>query len=454
MAIVGVAALLGLWSLGADAQTFEAALAQAYMTNPVLEAQHAQLRATDELVPQARAGYRPVMTASGSYGFEYSDGWKPSIAGAPPSTTRTDLRPSTFALQLTQPIYHGGSIAASVAGAENKVQAQRANVMTAEEQVLLNAATAFLDVVRDQSIVDLTTSNEQVVARQLEATGSAFRIGSVTQTDVSQAESRRAGATATRIQAQGNLTISRAAFQRTVGTIPGELAAPHPALVLPASLAEAIQAAQDDNPQVTAAQYSEAASRNAIDQDLGKLLPQIDFTASVIRSNDYKLQGDRLNNAVVMAQVTFPLYDAGLVPSEVRQDREATAEDQVRIDDIKRQVARSATSAWQAVATARANIQSYHSSVAAAAIALEGVRQELRVRTRTTLDLLNAQQELLNAQVNLVTAVHDELVAQFQLLYATGALSARQLNLPVPYFDPDANERNVRDRWWGTASLP
>lgn len=431
-------------SSAALSQSLEEALAQAYLNNPTIEAQRAQLRATDELVPQALSGYRPSAEASASYGWERQD------ARSSTGERRLTSNPGGVNISVTQPLYRGGRTVASTRRAENLVQAQRATLMSAEQSVLLDAATAYLDVVRDQAVVELNLNNVQVLQRQLDAFRDRFEVGEITRTDVSQAEARLARAVSDRIQAEGLLQASRAVFARVVGIAPGDLAAPSPEFQLPTSLDETVTLSQSNNPDVLTAQYAEQAAADAVDQVRGELLPEVGLRGTIGRNWDPSTTIDRADSASVTAQVTIPLYQAGVVSARVREAKHTAGQRRIEIEDARRQATENAIRAWEALTTARAAIRSRQAQVRSANIALEGVRQEADVGARTTLDVLDSEQELLDARVELVRSQRDEIVAAFQVLAATGQLTARQLGLPVQYYDPETYYGAVRDKWYGT----
>ncbi len=443
--LLGCALAALLAAQPSSAQTLEEALARAYQTNPQLDAGRAELKATNELVPQALSGYRPTVEATGSIGRQQRDVRSRGQSGDALS------QPRSVGVEVTQPLYRGGQTVASVRTAEARVQAQRANLLSIEQEVLLDVATAYLDVVRDQSVVDLTTNNETVLRRQLDAARDRFRVGEITRTDVSQAEARVARANADRIQAEGTLRASRAAYQRVVGDVPGKLAAPRARIALPASLDETVMIAQGNNPAVVAQEFVEEAARHTVDRIEGERWPQVGLSAGVTRGWDQGQQIDRSDTASVTANVRIPLYQGGLVEARAREAKYDASRARIEIETARRQASENAIRAWEALATARAAIESRRSQVRAAEIALEGVRQEAQVGARTTLDTLNAEQELLDARVTLVRAERDETVAAFQVLAATGQLNARQLGLPVEYFDVETDYNRTRGQWWGTS---
>ncbi|HSK38355.1 MAG TPA: TolC family outer membrane protein [Arenibaculum sp.] len=439
---VGLATLL--YVAPAAGQSLEDALAQAYMGNPTLEAQRAQLRATDELVPQALSGYRPNAEISAEYGIESTE------SRTQTGTVDRTTHPAAAALSVTQPLYRGGRTVAATERAESLVQAQRAALLSAEQEILLDAVVAYLDVVRDQAVVELNVNNVQVLQRQLDAFRDRFSVGEITRTDVSQAEARLARSLADRIQAEGLLQASRAVFTRVVGSSPGELDAPTPEFQLPGSLDETVTLAQENNPSVVASQYSEQAALGAVDQVRGELLPEIGVQGALSRSWEPQSSVSRADGASITAQVRIPLYQAGVVSARVREAKHTAGQRRIEIEETRRQVREAAIRAWEALTTARAAIRSRQSQVDAAEIALEGVRQEAVVGARTTLDVLDAEQELLDARVELVRSQRDETAAAFQVLAAIGQLTARQLGLPVEYYDPEIYYNEVRGKWYGT----
>ena len=439
------AALVGSTALvpAATAQTLEEALASAYANNPQLLASRAQLRATDERVAQARAGWRPTVTLSGTAGYSRTE--RQNVANDP-----TELQPRTATLSVSQPLFRGFRTTYGTQRARNEVQAERARMFSVEAQIFLDVATAYLNVLRDAAVLELTSSNEAVLTRQLSATNDRFRVGEVTRTDVSQAESRVAGARADRIAAAGQLQTSTQAYERLLGASPRGLVAPAIPGGLPTSQDEAQSAAMASNPIVLAAQFDEAASREAIDEVRGELLPSVNLVGELVQQREVQIGGSQTNIARATVQVSVPLYEAGSVYSRVRAQRQTNSQRQIQIEQQRRVAAESAAVAYQQLNTARARLVSLAAQIRATEIALEGVRQEAAVGSRTVLDVLNAEQELLNAQVSYVRSQRDELVAAYTVLGAVGQLGARQLQLPVELYDFEANYRDVEGRWIGT----
>ena len=417
------------------------ALTAAYQSNPSLQAQRARLRATDEGVAQALSGWRPEVELTGS-------GTRTRVrtnAGLGVSS-RT---PYSGTLSISQSIYEGGQTVAATSQAESEVEAARARLVSVEQDVLFDAVTAYMNVVRDESILELNINNEQVLSRQLEAAQDRFSVGEVTRTDVAQAESRLAGALADRRLAEGDLEVSRATYRQIIGTMPGTLTRPELPNAPVADGEQAASLADEKNPNVLAAIHDAAAAQTNVRAVTGELLPSVDVSANASRSRNQAIE-DRTNTTVsVTAAVTIPLYQTGFVSARVREAKQLAVRAQRLIDDARRSAIQDATSAWETLIAAQARIVALNSQVRAALIALDGVSQEATVGSRTVLDVLDAEQELLNAQVGLVGAQRDEVVAHFDLVAAVGGLTARGLSLPVDPYDEKEYYTTIRNKWWG-----
>jgi TolC family type I secretion outer membrane protein len=431
----------------ARGQTLEEALVAAYRNNPTLEARRARLRTADEQVPQALANWRPRVTALGEVGAR-----RLTQAGPQLPTTTDVLYPSTLRATIEQPLFRGGRTLAATRGAEHAVLAERARLLTVEQVVLRDAATAYTNVVRDQSVLELNILAEQRFARELEATKDRFQVGEVTRTDVFQAEARLARATADRIGSEGALEASRAVYRNLIGDSPGALVRPPVPEPLPASLDEATEAAIANNPSIYAEEFDERSALDRVDEVRGELLPSVSLAGSAEREMEQIREDGRFDTFEALVTVTVPLYQSGAVYSRVRAAKQAVAEQRREMDQARRNVIRDTTQAWSDLSTARAAIGSRTKEVEANQVALEGVRREAEVGARTVLDILDAEQELLNSQVNLVRAQRDEIVAAFDLRSATGALTAQLLDLPVEFYDAEQHYREVRGKWFGTSS--
>jgi outer membrane protein len=430
----------------ASAQTLTEAFAYTYNNNPQILAQRALLRATDEQVPQALANWRPTVTLTGTAGFE-----RAGIAARGSSTQFSSFEPRAADLRITQPLYRGGRTEAQTRQAINTVQSTRAQTLGVESQVFQSVAQTYLDVVRDQTLVEVNRSNEQVLRRQLEATQDRFRVGEVTRTDVAQAESQLAQATAQRINAEGQLEVSRANYARAVGHPPGRLVQPRERPVLPATRDEALTLAANNNPNVISAMFTELAARDNIDLVRGQLLPTINLVGDLNRSfaPSVSLQTTRQDTASAVLQLTMPLYEGGAIWSQTRAAEQTVGQRRGQLDDARRLAVQQATQAWETLQSARAAITSFGAAVRAAQIALEGIQQEALVGSRTVLDVLISEQQLFTTQSQLVGAQHDAALAEFNLAAATGRLIAPELRLPVQLYDMERHYRAVKDKWLG-----
>lgn len=451
--IRGLAATAAVMALAfaatpAGAQSLQEALAAAYASNPTLTGQRASQRATDEGVPQALSGWRPQVSFTGNTGWQntYTDTSGVTAIRNPPGTNTTT--PYQVTLQATQPLYKF-TTNPQIDSAEATVLAGRAALTSTEQSVLLNGTTAYLTVLRDGAVLELNRNNEQVLRRQLEATQDRFRVGEVTRTDVAQAEAALAGAVASRIQAEGNLITSRANFEQVFGFPPANLNQPALPGDLPRSEEEAWSLAQEQNPDYAAARYREIASKHDIDATTGNLLPQLNLVGQLNRSNETTTPNLTTDTAQVLAQVSMPLYEAGNIYSQVRQRKQVNSQRKLQVDETGRQIRRNAVSTWENLLTARANIESLEAQVNANRIALDGIQQEAAVGSRTVLDVLITEQNLLNSEVALVRARYDEAVASYGLKAVVGTMTAPGMKLPVELYDPTENYKRVRNKWLG-----
>lgn len=426
------------------AETLEQALARAYSTNPVLLAARAKLRAEDENVAQAISGWRPTVELSSDNATSHVN---TSGVTSPVSQNRS---PRTHTLTLTQSLYAGGGTVSETRRAKAEVQAERARTTGTEQDVLLSAATAYMDVVRDQAVLELNTSNERVLRSQLAAARDRFQVGEVTRTDVAQAESRLSRAISDRVQSEGNLAASRAAYLRQIGENPANVSKASPLGGLPANEAETIAKARAGSTDVVAANYDEKAARAYISVVRADMLPTLDLEGELKRRDQSSTKTNRSDSATITAQLTIPLYQGGGPASRLREAKQVASERRRTLDAATREAIEAATRAWEALQTARAQIQAFTAQVRASSIALEGVQQEASVGSRTVLDVLDAEQELLDAKVNLVRAERDEVVASFRVRAAVGELTAKSMALPVEIYNFDVHYNDVRGKWFGT----
>jgi outer membrane protein len=446
-----LAAIMAASSAAAvQAQTLTQALADAYNTNPQLLAQRALLRATDEQVPQALSFWRPTVNFTGQAGIS-ANSLQTRLEPPPTDRSHVQLRPNLLQFQANQPIYRGGRTEAQTRQAINTVESTRAQTLAVETSVFQAVAQAYLDVVRDQALVEVQRNNVEVLRKQLEATQDRFRVGEVTRTDVAQAESSLAQAQGTLVAQEGTLEISRAEYVRAVGHPPGRLILPRERPALPATREEALSLAANNNFNVISATFAELAARDNIDVVRGQLLPQISVVGTLSRSLDQatSFKGTLLNTAQIAAQLTMPLYEGGAIYSQTRQAEQTVGQRRSQVDDARRAAVQTATQFWSTLEAARASISSFAAAVRAAQIALEGVQQEALVGTRTVLDVLIQNNQLIATQSQLVTAQHDAALAEFNLAAATGRLIAPELKLPVKLYDMERHYKEVKDKWIG-----
>jgi outer membrane protein len=447
-----VAALLLARPGMAVADTLEWALVQAYQNNPTLNAQRANLRAQDEAVPQALSGYRPRVSLTATVGNQYQQTLSKAVTPAGPvyDTNHSDFTPHTVGVTASQTLFNGFQTANRTRQAEAQVSAGRATLAVTEQTVLLNAATAYMNLIRDSAILELQRRNVEVLQEQLRQTRDRFNVGEVTRTDVAQSESRLAAGRAQVLTAESNYVTSRAIYRQTIGVEPGKLAPAAPVdRFSPRTLGEAIDAGKMFNPNVAAAMFGIDVALLQVKINEGALLPTVTGQVNVQQSWEVSPTIMKQLNASITGQVTVPIYQGGQEYSLIRQSKETLGQQRISLDTQRDQVQQNVTQSWGQLEAAKAQIQATTAQVNSAEIALNGVREEARVGQRTTLDVLNAQQELVNARVALVTAQHDRVVASYALLAAVGGLSVGGLGLKTSVYDPMTHYQQVRDSWAG-----
>ena len=448
LAVAGV----GMAVSDAAADTLEWALVQAYQNNPSLNAQRAALRATDENVPQALSGYRPKVSVTAQGGYNYTNAVQQLPVGGVVTNipfAETFLSRSVAATG-TYTLFNGFQTANRTRQAESQVDGARETLRVTEQQVLLDAATAYMNLLRDQAILDLNRRNVEVLTEQLKQTRDRFNVGEVTRTDVAQAESRLAAGRSSLLGAQSNYVTSQANYRRVIGVDPGRLAPGTPVDRLsPNVLAKAIGQGQANSPSVLAAMYGVDVAVLAVKISEGALYPNLTLTASASQGQYPAFEVARQTAASVLGALTVPIYQGGAEYSAIRQSKETLGQQRLNLDINRDQARATVVQSWGQLDAAKAQIEATTAQVNAAEIALNGVREEARVGQRTTLDVLNAQQELVNARVALVTAQHDRVVASYTLLAAVGGLSMPRLGLDVLIYDPQVHYQQVRDAWIG-----
>jgi outer membrane protein len=438
-------------SAGAQAapHTLTEALAATYSYQPALQAERAKLRATDENVPLALAGWRPTVVMAGSTG--YGDGTaRQFLRNSGFLNTQTDRLIATAQATVTQNIYTGGKTQANVNRSKNQVMAERATLIATEQTSFNNAVNAYVGVIQSKQLLDLQINNEQVLAKQLEATNDRFRVGEITRTDVAQAEAALEGARATRETAEGNLQIARGTFQQIIGVFPpDDLVEPQPLKLPVNSEQEASVMAASNNPVVVTALFNDAVAKDAVDVAFASLLPQLSVQGQTFQQNNASARSSNINGYQIVAQLSVPLYQGGAEYAGVRQARQAQQQTQRLIEDAKRTAVQNAIQAWDTLVAAKASADSTRSQIRANEIALEGVQREAIVGSRTTLDVLNATQLLLQSRTTLVQNLSQVISASYAVAVAIGRLTARDMHLPVPLYDETAYYQAVKDRWVG-----
>ncbi|MGZ8324598.1 MAG: TolC family outer membrane protein [Rhodoplanes sp.] len=463
-------------AFGARADTLEGALATAYQTNPQLNSQRAITRATDENVPQALSGYRPTISATATGGRQYQrtetevagggggrgvgtvgtgiPGVRVATGGGAStgnrSVTQGTFDPHSIGITGTQTLFNGFQTGNRVRQAEQQVSAARETLRLIEQNVLFNAASAYMNLLRDTAILELQRSNVAVLVEQLRQTRDRFSVGEVTRTDVAQAESRLAAGRSQLATAEANYTNSRAVYRQVIGVDAGKLAAASPVDRLsPASLPSAIASGRAQNPNVTAAMFGIDVQAMQVKINEGALYPVLTLTGNAQQTWELSPTVKQQTNASVIGQLTVPIYRGGLFYSAIRQSKETLDQRRFDMETARDQAQANVVQAWGQLEAARAQIAATQAQVSAAEIALNGVREEARVGQRTTLDVLNAQQELVNARVAMVTAQRDRVVASYALLAAVGRLSPAILRLPISVYDPMVHYQQIRDVWGG-----
>jgi outer membrane protein len=457
VAFIAASALGGMLiqpTLAAD--TLETALGQSYYNNPQLNAQRAAARVTDENVAIALGGYRPRVSATGSLGEVYLDTFSrqvSSISGATSySRSISENAVQTYGATVNQTLFNGFQTGNRTRQAESQVLSARELLRTTEQTVLLNAATAYMNLLRDTAILELQRSNVTVLEATLRQTRDRFNVGEVTRTDVAQSESSLAAGRSSMLAAESNYTTSRSTYRQVIGVEAGRLTAAAPVdRFSPSNLRAALSRGSTEHPAILTAAYNVDAAVSQVKIAEGALYPNLNLQGAVQKSFGSATNVNTLQNltASVTGQLTVPIYQGGAEYATIRQAKETLGQRRLDLDTAREQVQQTVTQAWGQLLAAKAQIEATTAQVTATEIALNGVREEARVGQRTTLDVLNAQQALVNARVALVTAQRDRVVASYTLLAATGGLSPQILKLRIQTYDPVVHYHQVRDSWFG-----
>ena len=428
----------------ASALTLEAALARAYYGSPTINAQRANTRSVDENVPRALSGYRPRINATADIGFQNTE------ARSRGQTSNVSTTPRGVGLTVDQSLFDGNQTFNSVRQAESQVFTSREQLRTTVQDTLFDGAQAYMNVLRETATLSLQQNNVEVLEEQLRQTRDRFNVGEVTRTDVAQAEARLAGSRSQVSLAEANLSAAIGEFRRIVGVQPGQLAPGRPAdRILPGTLDAALRIALNENPAIHTALHALDAAELQVKVTEGELYPQLGVRGSVSRRFDAASAGDERTTASIVGTLNIPIYQGGEVSARVRQAKELSAQRRLEAEVARDQVRALTVSAWGSLDAAKAQIIAAQAQVEAAETALAGVREEARVGQRTTLDVLNAQQELLNARVTLIRAQRDRVVASYAVAQALGRLSPERLALKVPTYDPKLHFDQVKGLLYG-----
>lgn len=437
----------GVTAAGAQ-ESLAGALARAYSGNPELNAQRANVRAVDELVPQALSGFRPRVTGTADVGRQYNETVnRARIHGS------DAFSPRGVGLQVDQTLFNGFRTENATRAAESRVLGARETLRNTEQTVLFNGVTAYMNVLRDTAIHNLQRNNVEVLEEQLRQTNDRFRVGEVTRTDVAQAEARLALARSNATVAQGNLRSSIATYRQRIGVEPKRL---NPAQsiekLLPRNLDTAVAQGLRNHPAIIAALHGVDTQQLQVKVVEGELYPTLGLSGTLSRRWETQSSDTDLYSASVVARLTVPIYEGGQVYSRVREAKETLGERRIQVDQQRDIVRQAVVASWSTLQSTKDQIRSAEAQVKAAETALAGVREEAKVGQRTTLDVLNAQQELLNARVSLITAQRDRVVASYSVLSSIGRLSAQTLSLKAGRYDATEHYRQVRDKWIGTTT--
>jgi outer membrane protein len=445
--LIATTALTGAMMPGAFADTMEGALALAYRNNPQINAQRAATRATDEGVGVALSGYRPQVSATAQIGEQYLDNLsRPNVKSSGSIAT------ATYGLTTKQTLFNGFQTASRTRQAEGQVFGARETLRTTEQTILLNAATAYMNLLRDAALLELQRNNVKVLEATLRQTRDRFTAGEVTRTDLAQAESSLAAGRSSLHAAESNYTTSKSAYVQVIGVEPGKLASASPVdRFFPPALNAALARAASQNPAITKAMFDVDAAVEQVKIQEAFLYPSLSLNGSFQKSfgSSTSLTNLEALSGAVVAQLSAPIYQGGAEYANIRQAKETLGQRRLDLDTARLAVQQNVTQSWGQLEAAKAQVDATTAQVTSSEIALDGVREEARVGQRTTLDVLNAQQALVQARTSLVTAQHDRIVASYAVLASVGALSPQILGLRIETYDPVVHYQQVRDNWIG-----
>ncbi|WP_394886153.1 TolC family outer membrane protein (plasmid) [Mesorhizobium sp. AaZ16] len=438
--------------LTASAETIFGALTKAYQLNSTLNSARAGVRVTDEGVAIAKSGYRPTINGVSSINYASQSG--------------TRLTTGSFGVEIRQTLFDGFQTKNNVAAAESRVFASNESLRNTEQNILFNAASAYMDVIRDRQVAVLLERNLEFLSEQARAARSRFEVGEGTRTDVAQADASRSAAVAQVAAAHAQARSSAAIYRQIVGEEPGQLQAASPlAKLLPASLDQAVGVASSRHPAIMATEHLVDAAGFTVKSAEGQLLPQISAQAGFARTYTERHAVEQSilpgvgggpsvteewgNNASIGATLTVPIYQGGRTSAQVRQSKESLGQARIEVDVQRDQVRAAVTSAWTQYVAAQETLAATREAVTAAELALSGVIEERNVGQRTTLDVLDAQADVIDAQIAVANSERDLVVASYAILSGAGDLSVRRLGLNVAEYKPEEHYKAVKDKWFG-----
>lgn len=434
-----------LTSTPSMAETIFGAMAKAYERNSTVNADRAGVRVTDEGVAIAKSGYRPTVSATGNLSSTYTrqDGGE---------SGRADV--GQFGIEVNQLLFDGFTTRNTVASAKTQVLAARENLRNSQQNLLFSAAQAYMDLYLARQIVVLRQKNLEFLDEQLRAARARFDVGEGTRTDVAQAEASKASAIATLSAAKSDAQIAESTYIQTVGAEPGRLSpAAMASKSLPKSMEQGFSIATNNHPAILATQFAVDSAGYDVKAREGQLLPQVSLNGAITRNEIFAPgignQTTDSTQASAGIQVTIPIYSGGRTSAQVRQSKETLGQRRIEVDVARDQVRQAIAQAYSQMASAKAQIIAQRSVVAAAELALNGVIEERKVGQRTTLDVLNAQADVLTGQVSLAQAERDSVVASYAVLLAVGRLNPSQIGLQVAEYRPEEHYEAVKDKWIG-----
>lgn len=442
-------AFVAMAALPANAETINAALASAYNNNPTLNAQRAQTRAVAENIAFAKGGLRPTITASANIGLNRNK-TNTSLPGFISGGDTTELAPGAFGVVVNQTLWDSFLTANNVNSARAAVRASQEALRNSEQNILFNGATAYLDVVRDRAILGFQRQSLEFLNEQVRSEQTRFDVGESTRTDVAQAQASRAAAQSQVSVALANLRSSEAVYRQIIGRKPTNLRpVKGVGKLTPRSVDGAIAIAEREHPAIKSTEHMVDQAISDVKSAESGLLPRVDLQGSVQRSFDQSAVTGVADTSSITATLSVPVYQAGQQSAIVRQNKETLGQRRIQVDESVDNVRAAVVSAFSQFEGARASQVANREQIRAARLALEGAVEERRVGQRTTLDVLDTQTQVLNAQIALANSERDLKVAGYAILSAVGRLSARSLGLDVAIYDSQDQVDAVKDKWFG-----